>query len=578
MNSKQTLIAAVVLCFISSFFISSIKASVAADSIRIQMEHLTGEHLLQAHSNLCRLAAGEDNVENELATLNAYIKEASLQNDVEAEAQARSMQMMCYYNYDMVDSLKSALPINLAFMGVHRLWDHYYNSWNTLVELYIYDNNLQTALLEADKMYADAKKNKSNYGIGVSAYCMGSIYQTMQRFNEAKQSFEESIEALTKEEDISLLLSVYNALAETLDGLGQYEDLRSMASDWKTVLDNYKQKAAALGYTPSLSGRYLYCTLAAVVAELETKQHYRAAELLSEAETLLEGRSMVSRYKFLQIQARYYAATKQYNKAIKSNNENIAILASVGDSVSMLTVELQLAELLLAARNFKESAELYKQIIPRKDKLRNRELSTQLDELRTIYEVDKLTLKNKITTNRLYFLLLSSSLLIIVVILYIVYTRRLRRKNRILFDTFLLSKKKEEKVSVIKKEVELKDLSNEEILFNKLEELMQTQQLYKNQQMKKDDVVANLNTNRTYLSVAVSKCADGITFTEYINRYRLRYAANLLTTKDDLNINEVGEESGFNSRSTYNRLFQDYYGMSPSEFRTIGKEKKMKKV
>ena len=368
MNYKRILLSVLVLALLATVSICSIEANNTADSIRMQMKHLTGEHLLQAHSNLCRLAAGEDNIDNELAVLSAYIDEASRQNNVEAEGQARSMQMMCYYNYDMVDSLKSALPNNLTFMGMHDLWDHYYNSWNTLVELYIYDNNLQTAQLEADKMYADAKKNKSNYGIGVSAYCMGSIYQTMQRFVEAKHSLVESVVALTKEEDISLLLSVYNALGETLDGLGQYEELRSMTSEWKSVLDNYKQKAEALGYTPSLNGRYLYCTLAAAVAEIETDQYDKAAELLHEAEVFAEGRNPVYRYKFLQIQARYYAATKQYDKAITSNNENMDILLSVGDSVSLLTVELQQAHLLHAAGQHKEAAELYKKIIPRKDK------------------------------------------------------------------------------------------------------------------------------------------------------------------------------------------------------------------
>ncbi len=575
MNITRIFSTNVLLWLTTTVFIFSIKADDTADSIRMQMKHLKGEHLLQAHSNLCRLAAGEDNIDNELATLSAYIKEANRQNDVEAEGQARSMQMMCYYNYDMVDSLKNALPNNLAFMGKHGLWDHYYNSWNTLVELYLYDDNIQTALLEADKMYADAKEKNSNYGIGVSTYCMGSIYQTMQRFSEAKQSLEESIVALTEEEDISLLLSAYNALGETLDGLGQYDELRNMSMEWKGVLDNYKQKALALGYTPSLNGRYLYCTLAAAVAEIETGHFDRAAELLSEAEAFGEGRKPVYRYKFLQVQARYFAATKQYDKAVASNNENMDILASVGDSISLLTVELQQAELMFAAGQHKEAAELYKQIIPRKDKLRNRELSSQLDELRTIYEVDKLTLKNKIANNQLYFLFITSILLLIVMILYIMYNNRLRRKNRILFDTIIQSKKKEDKLSVIKDKIDEDALSNEELLYSNLCKLMQEEQLYKDQKMKKDDVANKLNTNRTYLSDAVKKCADGITFTEFTNRLRLRYAATLLTANNNLNIYEIGDEAGFNSRSTYNRLFREYYGMSPSEFKEIAREKKV---
>ena len=575
MNYKRILFTAIVLWLIASIFTCNIKAATTADSIRAQMQHLSGEHLLQAHSNLCRLAAGEDDIDNELAALSAYIKEANRQNDVEAEGQARSMQMMCYYNYNMVDSLKTALPVSLAFMGKHGLWDHYYNSWNTLVELYLYEDNLQTALFEADKMYADARKNNSNYGIGVSGYCMGCIYQTMQRFSQAEQSFKESIAALTKEEDISLLLSVYNAMGETLDGLGKYEELRSMTLEWKAVLDNYKREAEAKGYTPSLNGRYLYCSLAAAVAEVETGQYDRAAELLYEAEVFAEGRNPVYQYKLLQIQARYYAATNQYDKAIASNNENMAILASVGDSISILTVQLQQAELLFVAGRHKEAAELYKYIIPHKDKLRNHELTAQLDELRTIYEVDKLTLKNKIATNRLYFLLLSISLLLIVVILYIIYAHRLRRKNRVLFDTFLQSQKKEDKLSVIRESVEQEKLNSEEILYNKLNEMIQNDHLFKDQKLKRDDVALRLNTNRTYLADAVKECSDGLTFSEFINRYRLRHAATLLTTNLDLNIYEVGEESGFNSRSTYNRLFQDYYGMSPSEFRAIAKEKNM---
>lgn len=137
MNYNRVLLVALILSFLASIYTYPTNANNTADSIRMEMEHLSGEHLLQAHSNLCRLAAGEENIDNELATLRAYIKEANIQGDVEAEGQARSMQIMCFYNYYLPDSLKKALPINLSFMGEHGLWDHYYNSWNTLVELHL---------------------------------------------------------------------------------------------------------------------------------------------------------------------------------------------------------------------------------------------------------------------------------------------------------------------------------------------------------------------------------------------------------------------------------------------------------
>lgn len=570
---------AVKCCFLLGFIVCIITsipsyAESPEDSIRMNMQRMKGPELLLAHSNLCRLAAAGDDSDKELACLRAFIEEANLQGDAEAEGQARSMQMMCYYNYYMPDSLKMALPENLRFMGKHALWDHYYNSWNTLVELYIYEDRLQTALREAEKMYADARRNKSNYGVGVSAYCVGGIYQTMGRFGEAKKSLEESVDALSKEEDISLLLSAYNALGETLDGMGAYEELRSVAVVWKEVLDRYKMEAEAKGYTPSLGGRYLYCMLAAAVAEIETQHYDKASELLGKAEMYANGRKQIARFKLLQVQARYYVATNQYEKALACNNENMSSLVSIGDSVSLLTVQLQQADIFLAAEQYKAAAELYKEVIPRKDKLRNTELATQLDELRTIFEVDKLTLKNKITTNRFYFAVLCSILLLVMVILIVLYSSRLRRKNRILYDTIVQSQKLQDNLFFPNELIPEGRLDNDEVLFRNLCKLMLKEQLFRDPLIKRDDLAARLTTNRTYLADAIRKYADGLTFTEYLNRYRLRYAATLLSGNPDLSINEVGDDSGFNSRSTFNRLFRDYFGMSPSEYRSISREKK----
>jgi tetratricopeptide (TPR) repeat protein len=286
-----------------------------ADAIRREMKHLKGQQLLQAYSNLCRLAsAGEDSV-YELRCIRQYLSEAKRQHDVEAEGLARSTQMNCYYNYNMDDSLIKELPACLSALAKNKTWDSYYNSWNVLVEMYIYRDKLQTALIESRKMYSDAHKHKSNYGLGVASYCMGGIYQTMGRFREAEKSLKESISLLSKEEDISMLLAAYNALGETLDGLGKYDDLRIVASNWKAVLDKYNKEALAKGYTPSLAGRYLYCSLAAAVAEIETKHYQKAAQLLKLAEKYAEGRKQIARFKLLQVEARYYAAVGQYDKA-----------------------------------------------------------------------------------------------------------------------------------------------------------------------------------------------------------------------------------------------------------------------
>ncbi len=555
--------------------IRGIGAVSPSDSIRHEMKHLQGEQLLQAYSNLCRLAAAGDDSNYELRCIREYLAEALRQHDVEAEGLARSSQMNCYYNYTMPDSLVAALPKALAAMGKNKTWDYYYNSWNVLVEMYLYQDKLQTALRESQKMYADARHNKSNYGLGVSSYCMGGIYQAMGRFVLAEKSLEESIAALSKEEDITLLVSAYNALGETLDGLGKYDKLRTVAAKWKSILDQYKKKALSKGYTPSLNGRYLYCTLAAAVAEIETKQYDKAAGLLAQAEQLAEGRKQIAQYKLLQVKSRYYAATKQYDKAIDCNRENMKILVAAGDSVSLLTVELQQADFFLLAGRYKEAAQLYHDLTPRRDQMRNTELANQLDELRTIFEVDKLTLENKIANNRFYFALVASVLLLVIVVLYVIYARRLRRKNRILYDRIVQSQKMQENLQVQSARTSVEVLDEEEILYRKLCRLMQDDQLYTNPDIKRDDLAEKLGTNRTYLANSIKKHGDGATISEFINGYRLQHAATLLTGDPSKNISDVEFLSGFNSRGTFTRLFRDQFGMSPSEYRAISKERKV---
>ena len=564
----------ITLLFFITLSIGKMCATTPADSVRTEMKHLKGEKLLQAYHNLCRLAAAEDNMGYELRCIREYLAEALRQKDNEAEAQARVTQLYCYYNYEMTDSIKHYLPEVVSSMKRNGTWDYYYNAWNILIESYISEDKLQTALLEAQKMYADARSRKSNYGLGFSTYGMACIYQTMGRFKEAEKTIEESIAALSEEDEISQLLSAYNVLGEILDGLGKYDKLRVKSTEWKGIIDKYKQEALKKGYTPLLNGRYLYCTLAAAIAELETGHYDRAKGLLQQAEKYAEGRKAVARFKLLQVKARYYAAIKQYDQAIACNNENMGIITAAGDSVSLLTVQMQQADLYTEAGRYKEAAEMYRVVIPHKDKLRNTELANQLDELRTIFEVDKLTLRNEVITTRLYLSLIIVALLLVAVILYIIYTRRLRRKNRILYDSFLLYRKAEIDMETAARLVPEAELDHEGRIYRLLCNLMRNEKIYKNVDLNRDTLSKQLGTNAVYITNAVRKYADGATVNEFINSYRLRHAASMLTDNPDMNINEVEYISGFNSRTTFNRCFRTFFGMSPSEYKAISKEKK----
>ncbi len=79
------------------------------------------------------------------------------------------------------------------------------------------------------------------------------------------------------------------------------------------------------------------------------------------------------------------------------------------------------------------------------------------------------------------------------------------------------------------------------------------------------DVAAECLINEDYLN-QIFKKEIGITVTDYIRKKRLHYASVLLGSSD-LSVSEIAFNSGFQSIQTFNRVYKDYYGTSPSKNR-----------
>lgn len=56
-------------------------------------------------------------------------------------------------------------------------------------------------------------------------------------------------------------------------------------------------------------------------------------------------------------------------------------------------------------------------------------------------------------------------------------------------------------------------------------------------------------------------------FITFINKYRIEYAKQLLIDHPGRSIIDIGMSSGFNSKSTFNKIFKENTGKSPSEYR-----------
>ncbi len=94
-------------------------------------------------------------------------------------------------------------------------------------------------------------------------------------------------------------------------------------------------------------------------------------------------------------------------------------------------------------------------------------------------------------------------------------------------------------------------------LYTRLEELMSQQLVFLQQDLRLDLVAQMLGTNRTYL-LQTLRAETGMTFREYVNRQRIRYAEELMRKSPELSKTDVATLSGYSTPSSFYRNLKVY--------------------
>ncbi|WP_445956203.1 helix-turn-helix domain-containing protein [Yeosuana sp.] len=134
------------------------------------------------------------------------------------------------------------------------------------------------------------------------------------------------------------------------------------------------------------------------------------------------------------------------------------------------------------------------------------------------------------------------------------------------FLFFLINKKISSKVFEKRKVIKNINISKEtEKSIEQLISYMVSEKPYKNPDLKLADVAQNLDISSHELSKLINENLQ-ISFTEFINKYRVEEAKLLITTKSNYTIEGIGNISGFNSKSAFYKAFKIHTGTTPSKY------------
>ena len=103
-------------------------------------------------------------------------------------------------------------------------------------------------------------------------------------------------------------------------------------------------------------------------------------------------------------------------------------------------------------------------------------------------------------------------------------------------------------------------------LMEEMSALIEEKELYRQKNLRITEVASELATNKTYVSILLNNLS-GESFTSLITRYRVEYAQKLLREHPDMLLDEVAEQSGFSSRTTFFRNFKSLTGLTPQEWK-----------
>ena len=100
----------------------------------------------------------------------------------------------------------------------------------------------------------------------------------------------------------------------------------------------------------------------------------------------------------------------------------------------------------------------------------------------------------------------------------------------------------------------------------KLHAIMKDSKIYRKNDLRLHDLAELIGVTPHHLSQLINEhCQNN--FYDFVNRYRVEYAANALLNGNRSNITDIAFESGFNNRASFNSSFKKQIGMTPSKYR-----------
>lgn len=385
-----------------------------------------------------------------------------------------------------------------------------------------------TGLSYAREAYQLAKQVEDPYIRSFSAYTLGVLESIFSFSDKAIEHIEESISYIKECNYLNSLLSKsYTSLASTYIFTGNLDRAEEAYRNAFKYLDCISDQNVHV---------QLYCSYASF--NLLKKNYREARHYFMLAKEISEGnKSIDNKFNI------YYGLSELYSRMGKYDSAYVyhKLYTQDYNNTFSLQKEKELNKLFAEYDKVQYENQLQKQEI------------RLINSRKTIYLI-------------LFILLLTAGALLSVFIIY-------RKKDAMYLQLvaqhqqLLQQKEASDRLKVQERHDENPADAAERDLFNRLEETMSRDRIYRDSEISLAKLAEILNSNRTYISTIINKYANK-SFYNYIHSYRINEAISIISDPEkDVVLKAVSNEVGYKSLSCFYRAFQKETGCTPVIYR-----------
>jgi AraC-like DNA-binding protein len=562
-----------------------------ADSIVTLLPQLSGEAKLQALATLTNITAG---LPSHRQFLRMYLDEARRQKNIENEANALHTLTLAYYSGFDNDSIFIFGEEAIRLTRQLKRYDQLFQVHNNLIRRYKAEGKLLTALRKAEEAYAEAKELQLNMPMANILSALAEISNTLEQYEEAVRYSLESIELAKpyRQENRFFIFFEYMSLVAACRELKRPQEALAYADSMRMELDRWK----AEGLEYNMQSYYFYAECDRVEVLTEMNRPAEALAAIQRTEALFEPQWAESNPAFnAQIDlmyAAYYRLTGDYDKALELFERIMRFDEQAGLDSHILAWKEVIADVNFEKGDFNTAARMYHDLKEAKKKENKERFYAQINELRTLYGLDKAELEAathlaEIRRQRLVNtgLVIGCMAMMLIVALILWNRKKIAEKNRGLYLKIKEQDRLADELEAMTKQYEqlrqsiphvethhatsLPGNVQQRQLVSRLRELLLKDRYYSTADIDIQNIIPLLATNRTYLFEAL-KAVTGMSPTDFVTVIRLEEAKRLLENST-LTIETIASDCGFNIASTFYRQFKEQYRITPAEYRKIAK-------